>query len=103
MEVTVKIEIRYQSRGGNTRAMAEVIAESLGLKAEPIDIPLNEKVDLLFLGGGVYKWDADTQLIDYLGKLDSNKIVQIVPFSTSGGMKKAITRITEYAQNSQTA
>jgi len=94
----MKIAVRYQSRGGNTRAVAEVIAESLGLEAKPINVPLDESVDLLFLGGGVYKWDADPELINYLKELDSNKINQIAAFSTTGGMKKAITRITEYAQ-----
>ena len=94
----MKIAVRYQSRGGNTRAVAEVIAECLGLKAEPIEIQLAEKVDLLFLGGGVYKWDADPQLIKYLQGIDTTKIDQIVAFSTTGGMKKAIMRITEYSQ-----
>jgi len=94
----LKIAVRYQSRGGNTRAVAEIIAEDLGLKAESINEPLAEKVDILFLGGGVYKWDIDPQLKEYLEKLDSNKIGQIVAFSTTGGMKKAITRITEYGK-----
>lgn len=93
----MKIAVRYQSRGGNTRAVAQVIAETLGIQAEPIDSPLDETVDLLFLGGGVYAWDADPQLKEYLEKLDSGKIGQIVAFSTTGAMKKAISRITEYA------
>lgn len=93
----MKIAVRYQSRGGNTRAMAEVIAKILETKAEPIDSPLDETVDLLFLGGGVYGWDADPQLKEYLEKLDSEKIGEIVAFSTTGAMKKAISRIIEYA------
>ena len=93
----MKIAVRYQSRGGNTRAVAEVIAEVLGIRAQSIDEPITDKVDVLFLGGGVYKWDADSQLIEYLEKLDPKKIGQIVAFSTTGGMKKAISRIIEYA------
>lgn len=96
----MKIAVRYQSRGGNTRAVAEVIAKVSGTKSEPIDSPLDEKVDLLFLGGGVYGWDADPQLKEYLEKLDSKKIGQIVAFSTAGAMKKAISRIIEYANKS---
>lgn len=34
----MKTAVRYQSRGGNTKAVAEVIANSLGVKAEPVDI-----------------------------------------------------------------
>lgn len=33
----MKIAVRYQSRGGNTKAVAEVIANSLGVKAEAVD------------------------------------------------------------------
>jgi Flavodoxins len=93
----MKIAVRYQSRGGNTRAVANIIAEVLGVKAEPIDVPLDENVDVLFLGGGVYKWDADPQLKEYLKNLDAQKIGQIVAFSTTGGMNTAVTRIAEYA------
>ena len=62
----MNIAVRYQSRGGNTRAVAEVIAEVIGVKAETIDKPLDEKVDILFLGGGAYMWDADIKLKEYL-------------------------------------
>jgi flavodoxin len=93
----MKIEVQYQSRGGNTRAVAEIIAARLGIEAKSIDKPLDNYVDILFLGGGVYKWDADTQLKEYLERLDSNKIGQIVAFSTTGTMKTTINRITEYA------
>ena len=93
----MNIAVRYQSRGGNTRAVAEIIAECLDLKAESIDEPITNRVDVLFIGGGVYKWDADPKLKEYLEKLDVEKIGQIVAFSTTGGMAKAISRIEEYA------
>ena len=93
----MKIAVRYQSRGGNTRTAAEVIAECAGVKAEPINTPLTEPVDLLFLGGGVYMWDADPQLTAYLKEADADKIGLIAAFSTTGAMKKTVTRITEYA------
>jgi len=82
----MEIAVRYQSRGGNTLAVAEVIAKILEIKSEPIDSPLDEMVDLLFLGGDVYGWDADPQLKGYLEKLDSKKIGQIVTFSIAGAM-----------------
>lgn len=93
----MKIAVVYQSRGGNTRAVADVIAENLELKAASIDEPLNENVDVLFLGGGAYGWDADPQLKKYLETLDSHKIGQIIAFTTTGVMKVALNKITEYA------
>ena len=94
----MKVAVRYQSRGGNTRAVAEVTAKTLGVKAEPISIPLPEKVDLLFIGGGVYKWDADPELKTYLQTLDAKQIGKIAAFSTTGGMTVAIKRISEAAK-----
>ena len=94
----MKIAVRYQSRGGNTRAVAEVIAKTLGVEAAPISTPLPEKVDLLFIGGGVYKWDADPELKTYLQTLDAKQIGKIAAFSTTGGMTVAIKRISEAAK-----
>ncbi len=91
------IEVRYQSRGGNTRAVAEIIAKTAGVKAETIDTPLNGPTDILFLGGGVYMWDADKTLLEYLNHLDGDRIGMIVPFSTAGTMAVTIKRIREYA------
>ena len=53
-----KIEVRYCSRTkfGNTRRIAEAIAEGAGAKAISIDDEpkLTEKADILFLGGAPY-------------------------------------------------
>lgn len=94
----MKAAVRYQSRGGNTRAVAEVIAQKLGVKAYSIDYPIEEKVDILFLGGGVYMWDLDPDLRSYIENLDSGKIGQIAAFSTTGAMDTTIKRIKEYAE-----
>lgn len=90
--------VRYQSRGGNTRAAAEVIARELGVTAYPLDTALTEPVDLLFLGGGVYAWNADESLLMYLKNLDKTQIGKIVPFSTTGAMTVTIKRIREGAE-----
>ena len=95
----MKIVVRYQSRGGNTRALAEEIADTLSAEAAPIGTPLPEHVDLLFIGGGVYKWDADPELKAYLQTLDPTRIGKIAAFSTTGGMSVAIKRISEAAKS----
>lgn len=93
----MEIQIRYQSRGGNTRAVAEIIGEMLNIKAEPLNIPLPEYTDLLFLGGGVYKWGADEELKKYFNTISGDKISKIAAFSTSGGMSVTIKQIFEAA------
>ena len=79
------VAVRYKSRGGNTQAVAEVLADALGVTADSIDVPLTEAVDTLFLGGGTYWFQADKELQNYVKNLDSSEVKQIVTFSTSGG------------------
>ena len=41
--------IRYQSRGGNTKTVAEAIGKIAGVRAQAIGVPLEEPVDLLYV------------------------------------------------------
>ena len=85
------IAVRYQSRGGNTKAVAEVIAKAAGVTAEPIDVPLPAQVDLLFIGGGVYAWDIDKALKAYFEGLSPETVKSAAAFTTAGGMNKTGT------------
>lgn len=94
----MEVAVRYQSRGGNTRAVAEEIAKLLGVTAESIDKPIDKKVDILFLGGGVYMWDMDQSLKKYIENLEPEQIGQMVGFSTTGAMDVTLKRIREYGE-----
>jgi len=87
----MKIAIRYQSHGGNTKEVAEEIAKALNITAESIEKPIIEYVDLLIIGGGVYKWDIDPSLKNYLNNLDPKYIKTVAAFTTAGGMDKTKT------------
>lgn len=92
----MNIEVRYQSRGGNTKAMAEAIAEHLGISAYEYSVPIEaDYVDILFVGGGLYYWQADKNFIKYIENLDRTKIGLIVPFSTSGGLTFTLNQIED--------
>ena len=93
----MKIAVRYQSLGGNTKSVAEVIANKAGVKAEPITVPLNEPVDFLFIGGGVYAHGIDDSLKNYLKNLDAATFKVVAAFSTAGVMDgaKRITSIVK--------
>ena len=82
----MKVAVRYQSRGGNTKAVAEVIAKAAGVTAKPIDVPLDEVVDILFVGGGVYAWTIDGSLKSYLENLNKDTVKSVAAFTTGGGM-----------------
>ena len=82
----MRIAVRYQSRGGNTKAVAEVIAQAAGVAALPISEAIAEPVDLLFVGGGMYAWDIDKSLRAYLTDTDLSMVAKAVVFTTGGGM-----------------
>lgn len=89
----MKIAVRFHSRDGNTKTVAEAIARAAGVIAKPIDVPLDAPVDLLFIGGGVYggaiKDDIDSALRQYLEAIDPNAVKSVAAFSTAGVMDGA--------------
>jgi flavodoxin len=93
----MKIAIRYQSRGGNTKVVAEKIAITAGITAESIEKPVTEPVDLLIIGGGVYMWGIDPALKTFLKNLEPALVKSVAAFTTAGGMDKtkAILTIAE--------
>lgn len=95
----MKYAVRYASRGGNTRAVADEIAKKIDVKAERISEPLEEEVDVLFLGAGVWFASVTKDMKEYLAALDSGKIKQIVAFSTLGHLESAIKKITAAAKD----
>ena len=82
----MKIAVRYQSRGGNTKAVAEAIANAAGFAALPISEAIDEPVDILFVGGGMYAWDIDKNLRAYLADADPAVVKLVAAFTTGGGM-----------------
>ena len=86
----MKIAVRYSSRGGNTKAVAEIIAKQAEVKALRVFEPISEEVDVLFLGGGVWFANVTKDMKEFLATLDKNLIKKIVVFSTSGDLNSAI-------------
>jgi len=91
--------VRYQSRNGNTKSVAKIIAQVADVDAKPVIVPLEESVDILFLGGAVYMWDIDKALKEFLQTLDSKKIGCLAAFSTTGLMPFAIWKIKSAAKS----
>ena len=89
-----KIEVRYCSRTkfGNTRRIAEAIAEGAGAKAISIDDEpkLTEKADVLFLGGAPYANIMAPELREYAENLNPAMVGRIVLFTTSNWSRRTV-------------
>lgn len=89
----MKVEVRYYSRSGNTKALAEAIAKGVGVEAISITdekAPINDNVDILFIGGALYAYGLDNKIKKYISELDGTKISKAVVFSTSWLSKHSI-------------
>ena len=92
----MNIAVRYYSKSGNTRAVAEAVAEAVGVKAVSVDTAeadIKESVDLLFIGGALYAYGLDKHLKEYLKTLKKENVKKAVVFSTSWLSKHSVDLI----------
>ena len=89
----MNIAVRYQSRGGNTKAIAEAVAKAAASRAESVEVPLNGPVDVLFIGGGVYASNIDESLKKYIDELKP-ELVKTAAVFTTGGFVGATEKIS---------
>jgi flavodoxin len=80
----MKFAVRYQSRSGNTKAVAEELAKAVGVTAESIDVPVGEAVDVLFIGGAVYAFSLDEALKTFIKSLAPSMVKSAEVFATGG-------------------
>ncbi|MCR5255214.1 MAG: flavodoxin [Acetatifactor sp.] len=89
----MNVAVRYLSRSGNTKVLADKIAEVAGVQAvsiEAADAAITEPVDVLFVGGALYAYGIDKKLEDYLKSLNKENVKKAVVFSTSWISKHSI-------------
>lgn len=82
----MKTAVRFFTRSGNTKKLADAIASYLETEAKSVDVPLEEAVDILFLGCSYYAFDVDEAVKRFVSE-NAGKIGKIVCFGTSAGMK----------------
>ena len=85
----MNIALVYFSRGGNTRKIANAIAEELEIN--PIDVkkesPDVKNVELLIVGSGTYGGKPGKEMIEYLENLDDVKNKRAAFFLLVQGMQ----------------
>lgn len=88
----MSVAVRYFSKLGNTRQIAEAIAEGAQTTAVSIvDEPaLAEYVDVLFLGGAPYANIMDPQLKSYGDSLKPEMVGKVVLFTTSNWSHRTV-------------
>lgn len=91
----MKTAVRYYSRSGNTKKIADAIGNAVGVPAKTVDEALTEPVDLLFLGGAVYGGKIDSNIERFIETLAPDKVKSVAVFSTAMGKKPIFSQIKE--------
>ena len=79
----MKVAVRYYTKTGNTKRLAEAVAKALGVEALPLSEPVEERVDLLFLGNSYYAFSIDPEVRDFIRSLDKDKVGKLVNFGSA--------------------
>ncbi len=92
-----KIAVRYCTRTGHSKQLAESVAAALGLEAKDISAGLDEPVDQLFLCNGMYAATLDRALKDFLeisGK-EAGEIVNVCSSASGRSTRKPLQKLAE--------
>lgn len=91
----MKVAVRYFSKTGNTKKLAEAIAKELGTQAKTTAEPINEAIDILFLGSSVYAAGVDNEVKTFISNLDRTKVKKVVAFSTAALLSSTYSQVKQ--------
>ncbi len=89
----MKYAVRYYTKTGNTKRLAEAIAKELGVEALPTSEPITQPVDLLFLGNSYYAFSIDPEVKKFVSSLDKNKVGKIVNFGSAAMLNSTYKKV----------
>ena len=85
--------VRYYTKTGNTKRLAEAVAGELGVEALPVSDPIEEKVDVLFLGNSYYAFSIDPEVRSFVASLDKDKVGRIVNFGSAAMLNSTYKKV----------
>ena len=85
------IRIRYYTKTGNTKAVANYISEKLNIEAKEINSDdYDNPCGLLFLGGAPYANIMSSKLREYANNLKSENVKAVALFTTSNWSRRTV-------------
>ena len=78
----MKIAIRYYTKTGNTKKLADAIGSAVGVEPKTVAEPLTEDVDILFLGSAVYAAGISGKIKEFIKNISVN-VGEVVNFSSA--------------------
>ena len=94
----MKVAVRYYTKTGNTKRLAEAVAKAVGAEALPISTPIDEPADILFLGNSYYAFSIDPEVRSFIRSLDKNKVGRIVNFGSAAMLNSTYKKVKAEAE-----
>ena len=94
----MKFAVRYYTKTGNTRKLAEAVAAALGVEALPISEPIAEPVDVLLLGNSYYAFSIDPEVRNFIRTLDKRKVGRIANFGSAAMLNSTYKKVKAEAE-----
>ena len=89
----MNIAVRYYTKTGNTKRLAEAVANAVGVEALPISEPVAEPVDILFLGNSYYAFSIDPEVREFVASLEKEKVGKIVNFGSAAMLNSTFKKV----------
>ena len=89
----MNIAVRYYTKTGNTKRLAEAVADAVGVEAQPISVPITEPVDILFLGNSYYAFSIDPEVRSFVQSLDKALVGKIVNFGSAAMLNSTYKKV----------
>ena len=94
----MKFAVRFYTKTGNTKRLAEAIANELGVEALPLTSPITEPVDILFLGNSYYAFSIDPEVRSFVASLSKDKVGKIVNFGSAALLNSTYKKVKAEAE-----
>lgn len=85
--------IRYYSKFGHTKNMVEAVKDLMDSEPRTVDVPLEGKVDVLYIGAGVMMGKVDKQVMDFIGSLRPEMVGRVVCFGSCAIIKSPVPQM----------
>lgn len=89
----MRIAVRYYTKTGNTKRLAEAVGKAIGVETLPISEPISEPVDILFLGNSYYAFSIDPEVRDFVRSLDKSLVGKIVNFGSAAMLNSTYKKV----------
>lgn len=89
----MRFAVRYYTKTGNTKRLAEAVAKAVGVEALPLSSPIEEPVDILFLGNSYYAFSIDPEVRKFIQLLPADKVGRIVNFGSAAMLNSTLKKV----------